>query len=645
MTKSATATTLQKDELSGIQKRIASLPLAAEILATAGGLIFLWQQWRYAHLLPSVLDEGLYLYKGLLFVSNQYSMYQFNGPWSNKMPLAFLIPGAVQYLFEPGLGTGRAFAVFLSACFLFGFWIISRRLGGRWWAALLVIMLALNASLIKMYSLAVSQILIACMLVWVLVLVVGDKRPTWQIASGSTLAGLMVLTRLNMVLVLPALLLYIYWQYGTRPALLSVTLSAITVIFIHALFWPGILQVYALTLPRSLTPFLSQFRTPQHIPGIWDPVITVENRLLSLFQTYRNHFFSLTAVSSASIFGFRRKAWKKEADFRSFVFLFSLFVILLLLHMWASLGQGYCVYCLTSYLAFFSFVGLLVLPLTYPLWQSKVPAWLQAAIVLLILISGIGIGFGAYEQVGPGLLEIELPRSLLEFSLKSSGSMPIQNYLRKTYGYDFKTSRRVVSAAVGLITSGLVLLVAVIVCKLFGRLAKATSSHSQVFPAYFGTAALLVFMAAGTVLTQAVDLIQERSSFFCNRDVIASNQAVGEHLGRVIPAGSKVYWKGGNSAVPLLYVPGIEIYPSQINGDYTFKNYGDPQTLVKYGYWSEELAEYWLDEADFILVQQGFFSDWYRERLKSRGYKELESSPPTVYCEENSHIRIFHRVQ
>src|SRR3990172_8033653 len=79
-----------------------------------GGLAYLSQSLVYAHTQFSLLDEGAYLYKGYLFATGQYRLYQDYGPWTNHMPLAFLIPGYVQVLFGPGLRTGRYLAVGLS---------------------------------------------------------------------------------------------------------------------------------------------------------------------------------------------------------------------------------------------------------------------------------------------------------------------------------------------------------------------------------------------------------------------------------------------------------------------------------------------------------------------------------------------------
>jgi hypothetical protein len=101
------------------------------LLAALGALLYFLQLIHFSQTQESVLDEGAYLYKGLLFVSGQYSLYQPYGPWSNHMPLAFLIPGVVQVLFGPGILAGRAFAILLAMFTLLGIWILARRFGGR----------------------------------------------------------------------------------------------------------------------------------------------------------------------------------------------------------------------------------------------------------------------------------------------------------------------------------------------------------------------------------------------------------------------------------------------------------------------------------------------------------------------------------
>ena len=204
-----------------LQKPIWRTPWIAEAIAFLGAIVYVIQSWIYAHTQASILDEGAYLLKGLMYARGQYYPYQDYGFWTNHMPLSFLIPGYAQVLFGPGIRTGRYLALSLGALMVLGAWILARRLGGRWWALGAVWLLALNIHLIKIYSVFATQGLIACMLVWVLVLTLGPDRPPWQLYLGTILAGLTFLTRINMAPVLPLVIIYIFWQYGKKIGLWS----------------------------------------------------------------------------------------------------------------------------------------------------------------------------------------------------------------------------------------------------------------------------------------------------------------------------------------------------------------------------------------------------------------------------------------
>ena len=276
-------TTKSSRVFSQLSKRLAALgsnPWIPVALAILGGIIFLIQIWTYIHTLDSNLDEGAYLYKGYLFITGQYTPYQDYGPWSNKMPLSFLIPGLVQYVFGTGIGTARYFTVILAALIVLGVWILACRLGGRWWGAVSVWVFALNPAIIKMYSLSVSQVLVAFLLVWTLVFTLGEDRKTWQIALGAFIAGIMVMTRINMLFVIPLLILYIFWEHGLRSSLIAAVIATATIIIIHAIYWPGILIIWAHAIPRSLSPFLNKWR-PLGVVDTWSPVTSTRERLLA----------------------------------------------------------------------------------------------------------------------------------------------------------------------------------------------------------------------------------------------------------------------------------------------------------------------------------------------------------------------------
>ncbi len=161
----------------------------------------------------------------------------------------------------------------------------------------------------------------------------------------------------------------------------------------------------------------------------------------------------------------------------------------------------------------------------------------------------------------------------------------------------------------------------------------------------FGYYVLILTLTAGVLLTPTSLLGLGYKTLDCGGDVISSYESAGAHLAGTIPPDSRVYWKGGLSAAPLLYLPGVQIYPSQINGDYSFYLDGDVNALEKYGYWNPELSNRWLDETDYVLMEQRYYRRWFRDTVDQDRFVELEPTPDKVICRENSRIRIFKRVK
>src|SRR5215212_12062721 len=179
-------------------KKIIATPWLAAFLTIAGFLAYVLQAVEIAHTKTSFLDEGLYLYKGYLFVNGLQTPFADYGMWTNHAILSFLIPGYIQKWFGPGLETGRYFMIFLSLFTLLGLWIFAKRWGNAWWAAGVVWVMVLNPAEIKIHTLAISEGLIAALLVWIVTLVVGEERPLWQILLAAALTAPLVLTCENM---------------------------------------------------------------------------------------------------------------------------------------------------------------------------------------------------------------------------------------------------------------------------------------------------------------------------------------------------------------------------------------------------------------------------------------------------------------
>ncbi len=339
------------------------------VLGLLGALLYLIQSWVYAHQQSSVLDEGAYLLKGYLFAIGKYWPFQDYGPWTNHMPLSFLFPGWVQVLFGPGLRTGRYLAVILGALMLIGVWILARRLGNNWWVVVLMWSLALNIPLIKTYSVMASQGLVACILVWTLVFVLGPGQTLGQLLLGTVFAATLLMTRLNLAPVLPLVIAYIYWEHGKKAGSWALLVGVITVTIGHAAFWPGILKLWAKWLPSGIVPFLNQWQSPPGATPSWDPDTQWRDRFLSFLFGLRTQFFAVVGVIVAWLASPRKVRWSPTWRYRATVFLSSLFTILFLFHLWASVGLTYCVYCFPAYLSFFSILGILVVLISFPNWQ------------------------------------------------------------------------------------------------------------------------------------------------------------------------------------------------------------------------------------------------------------------------------------
>ncbi|HEY5269777.1 MAG TPA: hypothetical protein VII97_05535 [Anaerolineales bacterium] len=87
------------------------------VLALVGFVVYLARAINFAFTQRSILDEGLYLYKGYLFAEGTYSPFQDYGFWIQKASLSYLVYGWVQQLFGPGLRTGRFFSIVLGGGF------------------------------------------------------------------------------------------------------------------------------------------------------------------------------------------------------------------------------------------------------------------------------------------------------------------------------------------------------------------------------------------------------------------------------------------------------------------------------------------------------------------------------------------------
>jgi hypothetical protein len=603
--------------------------------ALLGALAYALHGWTQMHAQASVLDEGLYLYKGLLFVSGRYWPFQDMGPLTNHMPLAFYLPGWAQLLMGPGLRSGRLFALAVSLLMLMGVWLVSRRLGGRWWAAGAVWFVALNPMLVKIYSQALSEGLTAALLAWVLVFGLGPRRPLWQLLISSVLAAATLMVRINMLPLLPLLLAYIFWENGRRAGIWA-TLGGVGAFALgQAVFWPGVLKLWGKWLPNGLTPFLNHWRESADALPNWDPQIGPSGRWASLWFAIQRHWLSLFGVIVVWLAVPSRPAIsEKRSAFRSAVFLTCLFLALLAMHLWATLGLNYCVFCLQIYLAFFSQLGIYLLILAGAQWFPRLTRRRQTFLAaLLVTILLLLLLYYARSMV-PTILESFAPRvqgmRLLE------GSVPLWVFVGNKLGL----ARAESTADLTLLLRSWVglLLVVLLLAILLGAVRRGGRSLPV------GLRLLLVGAAFGTVLLSTFVAGNQFADYDCGGDVLASYERAGQDLAAKIPAKALIYWAGGLSPAPLLYLPQAAIFPPQLNDGYSFRLGGAPDDLLRFGLWNQALAEQWLSKADYVLVEERGYGGWLASQLRPEAYDEIQRTPPVVSCRKDSAILIFRRL-
>lgn len=618
-------------------------PWLATAIAVLGGLFFLQQALIQAHAQASVLDEGAYLYKGYLFASGQYKPFEPYGPWTNHMPLSFLIPGSLQLYFGLGIRTARYAAIVIASIGLLTFWMLARRLAGCWWAAGLVWAVVYNPALVKLYSVSTSQGLVFCLLVIALYLVLGERLPAWQLVLGAVVAGLLLMTRINMAPVYFLLLFYIFWQHGRKAGWWATGISLALVLGGHLYYSPGIFEFWGKQLPAFITIGITSLLhiQPPVNPGeiamkVWNPeqYTGINSRWQSLLLALKVHLAPMLAFTVALLVWRFPGKWKNRPGFKQAAFLTALFTSLFAAHAWAALGKSYCVFCLESYLAFFSPLGLLLIAVVLSQLPEKYHLPLWRSIVLTVFLMALIVWYGNQQAfiTVRDLLRSDVPR-YKDFH-RQSGTIPFWGLIENLIGWDYETSFTDLSWGYG----GVLAIGVTLVNGLIQRFIQPVRKFPWAVTFLVITLALAAFAAPSEYLS-GYDRIYD-----CRGDVIESYEAVGTILQQVIPPGSKLYWRGGLSAVPLLYIPDSSPYLPQINSNYSRFIGGDPDTMLMLGRWNDALEKQWLREADFLLVASENLVE-LQPVLDNGDYQLVATTPVVVDCRLNGPIYVYQRVK
>jgi hypothetical protein len=611
-----------------------------KVFIMAACVLYLIQAVHFAFTQRSIIDEGLYLYKGFLFARQIYFPFQDNGVWTQKAPLSYLFYGWIQLLFGPGLRTGRFFSIFIGAIALIGLWFVACRIAGRWWGTVCVWIMVLNPVTVRYFSTAMSQSLVVGLLVWILFFTLGEERPRWQIAVGGVLTGIMVMTRQNMAPVLFILLAYIFWQHGWKNAAVLTGACIIPLLIISAAYWPDVLKMWALYLPARLTPFLDPWRPPVLPPGLNRPDISAI--VQSLLDGFRFHFVALTGGFFALILWPARKYWRDSNQYRISVFLATAFVVLLGIHAWAGLGNTAInnnnVFTFSPYLAFFDLLGILVFITVFQTLKYRpIPLAKRGLVIVFLLLLSAGIGRGDFEVIGDRLATISFPRVRDFFTTFKllPGTAYLWQILYNKYGIEYNTSRMLLPT-VGISLVGLLI---ILLGWVFWLALRRRNPSLYSFASFIA----IGFLIIGALFSPSVLLGGGFQEWSCKENTLTAFEESGRYLAEVIPTGSQVYWSGGNAAAVLSYLPGIRIFPQQLDGPYNYYQTGSSDELARYGYWNGILAQRWQEEANVFLFQEKDYVELWKSYVNTDAFNEPPRFTQALNCAPDTYLRVFIR--
>jgi hypothetical protein len=446
------------------------------------------------------------------------------------------------------------------------------------------------------------------------------------------------MTRQNLFPLIPLLIAYVFWQHGKTAGWLSLAGCLLPFIVIHVIYWPNILQLWAVWLPPKWTYFLNAYRFPVAQLAATSS-LSFSASSLALVQGFRFHYFSLVGFFVCVFLWPQRNGWKTLTNQRAAYFLGVLFLVLVLMHAWATVSTSNqvatCASCFTPYLSFFDLIALLLVVVTFSSWRRTLPKVSQGFIVIFILLLSAGLGYAGFDRFGPWVMGIKFPA--ITRSLDPRHWIPfitLWDILSNKFHQDYWTSRVNVSIVVAIILGILlVVLVAVGYRKLTKR--NRLSGYS------FGNLLLTVCLLQGLWLSPLMGGEYYQDGI-CLANIPATNQEIAQQVTGAIPPGSRVLWMA-NTVVPLLYAQGISIYIPPIYAVYSYRIGGDSQQLAKYGLWNDALASQWRTKVNYIVTE----SSWYKPYdpggdIDTSKYDEFQTVP-TNPCDPHSYLVVYKR--
>ncbi len=490
-------------------------------------------------------------------------------------------PGYIQWLLGPSLPLARYVMLGIGVLNLLGLWMLAQRIAGVKAATITVWLFALDQWLIKTWTLAISQGWTALVFLGSLLFLLRKEKNTCKnILFGSLMAALALFIRQNMVLILPIVLGYIFWEHGKRCGLWAMLTMLLVIGTGHALWWPHILSIWAPWLPAQWTPFLNPWRVqwaaqvqPRSYAYTWGQYWPL---LFAALRSYSPDFIGASLFTTLVAWRHAWRAWRGRVG----IFLAILWLWLVTTHALATIG-GYCPHCLQFHLGFFAGPGWLALIAAWPFLRK--PQQRQPFVGLIwgaLLFGSIWSWAQEFINQHPGFLI----RIWTVWRSEWFGTLFARLGLERPKPPDTVDLLPWLSLLLVLLVAG---------------------SSRQIFKRFKVSWAvlfwlLLVFMPSPLLTGRPLE-------YQCaprHGDLLQKYHRYGTTLSDLLPVGT-LYWEATRYNALLLYLsPEVHVPPPMLNGAFNYYADGHPAALARLGFWNAQLKHQWFTQADMWAMLQ-----------------------------------------
>lgn len=219
----------------------------------------------------------------------------------------------------------------------------------------------------------------------------------------------------------------------------------------------------------------------------------------------------------------------------------------------------------------------------------------RAILIVVLLFFTAGLGSYYFQRTGEwSLAAIQFPRvnSAGQFTFASLGEV-----LTYIFNLPLDVQKRVGAALTGVLI-GITLLILYWIVQRFTLLKNWTGQNASL-------ATLNLFLLVGVILPPAANAGMYATP--CSTNFLTYYEQAGHALADAIPSDSLVYWKGsGRHIAMLLYMDDVRFFPPQITAGAGYVRAGDPERLLRFGLFSNEMDLQWRESADYFIIWKGY---------------------------------------